>query len=61
MMSLLGISILKPMETKFFYDVVKETLKMRREEGKNEPKRNDLVRFFGHFVFLLLLRPFWVA
>ena len=41
-LSLLGISVLKPTETKFFYDIVKETLRMRKEEGK---KRNDLVTF----------------
>ena len=36
----LGISILKPTETKFFYDVVSETLKLRR---KSSQPRNDLV------------------
>jgi hypothetical protein len=39
-----GIPVLKPKETKFFYDVVQETLRMRRE-AKNGQKRNDLVRF----------------
>ena len=51
-MSLLGVSILKPKETQFFYDVIKETLKIRREEeGKNAAKRNDLV---GKFMFLFI-------
>lgn len=36
----LGISIIKPIETKFFYDVLLQTLK-DRESGK--VKRNDLV------------------
>ena len=50
-MSLLGISILKPKETQFFYDVIKETLKIRREEeGKNAAKRNDLVGNFCSFL-----------
>lgn len=44
-LSLLGISVLKPVETKFFYDIVKETLRVRRQQNKNAPKRNDLVSF----------------
>jgi hypothetical protein len=43
-MSFLGVSVMKAKETKFFYDVVKETLRQRRELAKSGgPKRNDLV------------------
>ena len=45
----LNINIWKKKETKFFYEVILSTIKMRRE-GKQE-RRNDLVEYLSFFRF----------